>query len=297
MNCSYEVFYCLREEESMIDNASGAPEDEIIGVFCVLQKKADPDIVPHKTVRKMADIEEYIRKIDFYLPEMKRLLYDGVEIDYYPRRSLYAFNTPCGLCDYAGLCVYGSLEGYAIGYDATERRYAKPFVSPTETIRYETCPRQWAYYKTGIKSVYRAATAECGTCLHRGIFAYIMEGEDPVEVFREEWYRLENEKYLKYGQKERFKSLLDIGEKLMKKFPEKWESWGVEVISAEQKTSVEFDSFILKGKPDLKGRKDGRIIIWDWKFTAVNYNDIWTLICDQMTGYAALHLLQPAEVA
>ncbi len=280
-----------------MNDITGAPEEEVIGVFCVLQKKADPDIVPHKTLRRMQHVAEYIRKINFYLPDMKRLLYDGVEIDYYPRRSLYAFNTPCGLCDYAGLCVYGSLEGYAIGYDATERKYAKPYVSPTEIIRYETCPRQWAYYKTGITSVYRGAASECGTCQHKGIFAYIIEGKDPVEVFIEEWHKLENEKYLKYGQKDSFKSLLGIGEKLMKKFPEKWESWGMETISAEQKASVEFDDFILKGKPDFKGRKEGRIIIWDWKFTGVNYGDIWTLLSDQMTGYAALHLLQPVEVA
>jgi len=264
--------------------------------YCVFKKKPDPEIQLLKTQVSMADVEGYLQKIRFYLPQM-RPLFQGVEIEYFPRRTLYAFNTPCGMCDYAGLCINGRLEGYIIGYDATAKQYRKPIISPSEIIKYETCPRQWAYSKTGVDTPYRSAIPESGTVMNIAIDEFIVLGVDPEEVFDREWGPKAEDKRLRYNKTDTHASIGRIAKAALRKFVPMWDKWGLQDVVVQGKYMVEFDEFYLKGKPDLKARKDDDTLILDWKFSSSTYTDLWTRVSDQLTAYAALHLLQPAMAA
>lgn len=259
--------------------------------YCIIQKKKDPEIVSFQTQKNIEDAYEFIKKVNFYLPEIKKI-YDSTPAEYYPRRPLYAFNSPCDLCDYAALCIQGDTEQYSLGYDATEKKYRKPYVSPTEIIKYETCPRQWAYYKSGITTPVRSAATECGSSIHVGIYNYLLTGQDPVIAFRESWEEVALNPHIKYGQRDTHKSLEDIAIAGLKKFPKFWESWGLTVECLEKAHTVDAGDFILKVKPDAVASKDGKTVVIDWKFTAVAYNPLWVAISDQLTAAAAVILLQ-----
>ncbi len=192
--------------------------------------------------RSGQDVEEYIRKIRFYLPDMLRL-YENGDVDHYPRRTLYAFNSPCGLCEYRSLCIEGDLSGYIIGYSAIEAGHSKLFVSPSDVIKYETCPRQWAYYKSGVKSPFSSAASECGNCLHKGIEEYLLKGDDPVRVFEQEWMERKDAATITYNQKDTHQGLLEIGMKLMIQFPDKWRETGLEVCNVERTVRIDMGDF------------------------------------------------------
>ncbi len=262
----------------------------ISGAYWVLQKKSAPGIVFRETGRTIRDVEEYIRKIKFYLPDMSRL-YENGDVDYYPRRILYAFNSPCGLCEYRSLCIEGDLSGYIIGYSAIEAGHGKLFVSPSDVIKYETCPRQWAYYKSGVKSPFSSAASECGSCLHKGIEEFLLNGDDPVRVFEQEWMERKDAATITYNQKDTHQGLLEIGMKLMSQFPDKWRETGLEVCNVERTVRIDLGDFCLKGRPDIVATKDCNLYVIDWKFTAVSFSDDWVAKSDQMTAYAALLFL------
>jgi len=50
-----------------------------------------------KSVRTKEDIEEYKRKIDWFVEQSQS--------GYYPKRSLYAFNSPCTWCEFTETCL------------------------------------------------------------------------------------------------------------------------------------------------------------------------------------------------
>lgn len=58
--------------------------------------KAEEDVIWIESIRTAKDINEYVSKINHYIP-----LLDGL---YHPRRSLYAYNSPCTWCEFIDGC-------------------------------------------------------------------------------------------------------------------------------------------------------------------------------------------------
>ncbi len=50
------------------------------------------------------------KQVREYLEKVKRIA-DDMNNGYFPKRSMMAFNSPCGLCDFKGLCHRGITEG------------------------------------------------------------------------------------------------------------------------------------------------------------------------------------------
>lgn len=264
-------------------------ESPIKGYFVFLERKKSGDIFLSPVVEYKKEMgQEYLKKIRYYLPQMLPLLNKETTPEEYPRRPLYSFNSPCGMCDYALLCIYGDISGY----DFTEKKvYPKPYISPTALIQFDVCPRQWAYHAYGVKSTQRSAAIVLGEAVHGAIEAYLKMAKECEETFTQIWdaYR---EAALKYPQKADFLQYREIGVQLCRRFPAFWQHTsqriGVKEIEVEAQRRVRYDSFILSGKMDLLCSVDRGLTILDWKLTNRKYDDAWLLLSEQMTSYFLL---------
>lgn len=262
----------------------------IQGFYCILEKKKDGGIyLMPPVVSKEDKKEKLIKKIRFYIPQMMPLLKEEADPEAYPQTPLHSYNSPCGMCDYINLCHRGDLTG--LYYSERELRRT-PYVSPTEIIRFEICPRQWAYYKVGVKTSAGVATIEAGSAIHKSIEAFLRESKNPVAVFDEVWGAFKDTR-LQYNSKDSFESLLKTGQTVLGKFPAFWaqimSEHKITSYDIEIKGSRSFGDFTLNGVPDLVCRtEDSGKIIFDWKFTAKKYDERWVEMSDQMTGYFLL---------
>lgn len=260
------------------------------GFFVILERRIKGDI--HKTEPVFFDparAEEYLKKIRFYLPQMLPLIRGEVDAEYYPRKTMYSFNSPCGMCDYSKICLNNDLEGY---HFKERREYNPPFLSPTEIIKYETCPRQWAYLRSGIRAITQSALLVVGDSLHLAIETFLNYNHNCTEIFVAEWEKYK-EVELNYNKKESYKVLREIGIHLMRKFPLFWEQAKKELsiirYFTEIKTYRNYPDFNLNGKPDLVCfSKDGEKIVIDWKLSSKKYDRQWIHVSDQMTSYFLL---------
>ncbi|MBE0427687.1 MAG: PD-(D/E)XK nuclease family protein [Nitrospirae bacterium] len=260
------------------------------GFFVILGRKNKGDIYRTPLVIYRSERgEEFLSKIRFYLPQMLPLVRGEVEAEYYPRKTMYFFNSPCGMCDYGKLCLSGNLEGY---YFKERKEYNIPFFSPTEIIKYETCPRQWAFYRSGVRIVTQSASLIVGDILHTAIESYLNQNHDCSEVFVAEWEKYKDIR-LDYNKKENYKSLREIGIHLMKKFPLFWDQLKKELsitrYLTEIKTYRRYPDFNLNGKPDiLCFTSENKKIVIDWKLASKKYDDNWIQVSDQMLCYFLL---------
>ncbi len=259
------------------------------GHFVCLEKKRDGDIFPTvDVIYETARGEEYIRKIRYYLPQMLPLINGEAEAEEYPRKTLYSFNCPCGMCDFRLLCLHDDLTGLTYWEKKT---YRIPFLSPTELIKWETCPRQWAYDRSGLRSSLKAAKQEFGSVIHDAIEAHVKSRIAPSEVFVGKWdpYKDVN---LQYSSRENHGYLRLVGISLMEKFPGFWEAFrkekGIQSCETESKKSRMFDDFALNGRPDAVCRTKDDVIVLDWKVISQKYDESWVKVADQMTGYFLL---------
>lgn len=261
------------------------------GIFVILERKQGGGIIPSTPVKYEKERgEEYLEKIAFYLPQMLPLIEGRVYPEKYPRRTLYSFNSPCGMCDYMGLCFRGDMDGLTF----YERKvYPVPYLSPSEIITFEVCPRQWAYNRSGIRKKTTAASICLGDSLHQAIEAYLKVGKPPAAVFAEVWTQYQNEEMV-YPAKNTWKTFFEIGVKLADKFPAFWEEFseihGILSILSEGKNYRAFPElgFNLTGKPDLVAVTQSETIVVDWKLTTTKYPEEWCRVSDQMTAYFLL---------
>jgi len=273
------------------------------GYFVHIEEKLGGEIVksPPINYEPLRGIE-YINKIEFYLPQMLPMLEGEKEPEDYPRRTLYAFNCPCGMCDYAGLCLHGDIMGLTIDVELVGKATDKNaiFLSPTQLIRYETCPRQWAYYVAGYRTEISSAKLQFGDSIHSAIEAYIRLGEKPKESFLFFWGEYKDAS-LRYSRKDtNHEYFQKVGVSLMEKFPDFYTR---EIISELKISEIQAETLNAKRlnlskdyfgrpvylvcKPDLICKtNDGETIVIDWKVTtkkAFDWN--WLSVSDQMTGY------------
>jgi hypothetical protein len=260
------------------------------GVFVILERKNTGDIYRTPFVTYSPERgEEYLRKVRFYLPQMLPLIRGEVEAEHYPRKTMYSFNSPCGMCDYSSLCLSNELEDY---YFEKRKEYNIPFLSPTEIIRYETCPRQWAFYRSGVRTVVKSASLVAGDCLHAAIESHLNYNHDCSDVFIAEWEKNKNIN-LKYNKEENHKILGEIGTHLMKKFPVFWSQLKKELAIKRYLTEIreyrKFPDFNLNGKPDIIClTSNNEKIVIDWKLASKEYDEQWIQYSDQMTCYFLL---------
>lgn len=259
------------------------------GYFVCLEKKRDGEIFPTEVVEyDQKRGEEYLKKIRFYLPQMLPLINGEVQAEDYPGRTLYAFNCPCGMCDYRMLCLEDKLDGLTY---IEKKVYRIPYLSPTELIKWETCPRQWAYHRSGLSSALRAAKQEFGSVVHDAVEAHVRNRIAPPDVFVSKW-DAKKDLNLQYSSKENHGYLREVGISLMKKFPEFWKSFvkekGILSCSTETKKSRIFPGFALNGRPDIVCNTRNDITVIDWKVISKKYDESWVKVSDQMTGYFLL---------
>lgn len=262
--------------------------------YIFLEKKSTPEIKVFETIRGENNIREYLYKIKFYLPMMKLILDNKPEI--FPKKSLYIFNSPCTLCDYTSLCN----ETYEDNFNTVEVKKDKLFITPTDIIQFEMCPRAWGYKKEGIYPVKKKGIIEAGICLHHAIESFLIDQKDPVQVFQEKWNAF-NFNEIEFSKKDSPELIQEIATNLLKKFPEFWEKQNLEVLSIEERTYINFnDSVVFSGAWDLlcKEKNGKHEVIIDFKFSSPNGDDSvmkWLHNSDQVTGYALclLHKKDP----
>lgn len=271
------------------------------GYFVNLEEKASGEIVKSPPIKyEPVRVEEYFDKIEFYLPQMIPLLEGRAECEEYPRRTLYAFNSPCGMCDYASLCLQGDIMGLTLR-DEDKKSSDRIYLSPTQLLKYETCPRQWAYYVAGYRTELSSAKLHFGDSIHNAIEAYIRLGRDPKESYSIFWGEYKDAP-LSYSKKASYDYFKAIGEGLMEKFPKFFEQeivvgLNLSEIQAEALSSkCLYDNFMghpvyLTCKPDLVCiTHDGMRIIVDWKVTTKKgFDEDWLPVADQMTAYFLLN--------
>lgn len=259
-------------------------------MYIFLQKKSNPEIVNYSSKRESIHLLEYLEKIKFYLPLMNKFFYEKLNPEKFPKRSMYIFNSPCVMCDYISLCD----ETYNDEFTIYETTYEKPIITPTDLISFETCPRAWAYRKSGIYPVKKKATIEAGTCIHKAIELFLLENKNPVQVFQEEWDNTVQNYTMDFNKKESPELLKEIGSILMEKFPDYWKNLNFDVLSVEERISIDFGDFTFSGKWDLLCKdKDNNEVIIDFKFSTPHNEDTvvkWLNKSDQVTGYALLKL-------
>lgn len=266
----------------------------MVGYFINLEEKVGGEILKSPPVRyDIFRISEYINKIQFYLPQMLPLLEGQEEYESYPRRTLYAFNSPCGMCDYAGMCLNGDVMGVSI--KEKKEFYGSVYLSPTQIIRYETCPRQWAYYVSGYRTELSPAKLHFGSSVHNAIEAHIIMDSDPQEAFSYFWgeYKDAPLQYTKKGANHEYYQ--KIGQSLMERFPEFWKKEKAEMNISEVQAEVANTKRLfnyneypvhLTCKPDIVCKSEDTTIIIDWKVTTKKTHDeSWLSVSDQMTGY------------
>lgn len=84
----------------------GVPDVEKLGFFDLIKRKV-PTIEPITVGRRSEkELEAFVQKL-FWLG-------DDIKRKRFPRVSRHAYNSPCGACDFARLCVYGETEGLAM---------------------------------------------------------------------------------------------------------------------------------------------------------------------------------------
>jgi hypothetical protein len=262
--------------------------------YIFLEKKSTPEIKVFETIRGEKNIREYLYKIKFYLPMMKLILDNKPEI--FPKKSLYIFNSPCTLCDYTSLCN----ETYEDNFNTVEVKKDKLFITPTDIIQFEICPRAWGYKKEGIYPVKKKGIIEAGTCLHHAIESFLIDQKDPVQVFQEKWNAF-NFNEIEFRKKDSPELIQEIATNLLKKFPEFWEKQNLEVLSIEERTYINFNNWVVfSGAWDLlcKEKNGKHEVIIDFKFSSPNGDDSvmkWLHNSDQVTGYALclLHKKDP----
>jgi len=260
----------------------------IRGHFLCLEKQSGKIQISRPVFHTEDREVEYLKKIQFYLPQMTPLIKGKVLPEDYPRKTLYSFNSPCGLCEYRSLCHEGDMTGLSF-YE--RKPYDIPFISPTEIIQFEVCPRQWAYHRSGITPSVRYGKTEFGTAIHRAVEEYVDKEVPPVEVFLEVWGQVRES--VVFTEKESAQKYTELGMRLLKKFPQEWgkikESLGLVLPGiTEDKSWVFFKDlgFALTGKPDLQCRdtKDGLVVI-DYKVVSKGHQEWWPAVSDQMLAY------------
>ncbi len=87
-----------------------------LGFFEGLKRKREPKVLPlWVPARDEAQKQRFARKLQW----IDRQIQDGQ----FHRRTLGAFDSPCKMCDYQGLCTTGSMEGLTVS-DKRKRREA-----------------------------------------------------------------------------------------------------------------------------------------------------------------------------
>ena len=256
--------------------------------YVFFEKKSTPEIKVFETIRDEKMVREYLYEIKFYLPMMKLALNNTADI--FPKKSLYIFNSPCTLCDYTSLCS----ETYTDDFKTVKPKKDKLFISPTDIIQFEICPRAWGYKKDGIYSLKKRGIIEAGTCLHFAIESFLLEKKDPVKVFQEKWDTINFEE-LEFSKRESPELIKEIATILLEQFPNFWEKQNLEVLSMEEKTYIEFaNNVVFSGQWDLLCKEEnGDEIIIDFKFSSPNGEESiinWLHNSDQITGYALCYL-------
>lgn len=160
--------------------------------------------------------------------------------------------------------------------------------SASDILLFELCPRKWYLSKNGHKekkqllAFYRFSSA-----LHHACQIYLNELEDPILCFHDYWARYHDPYPLVYRNGETWDSLDVLGENLMRKFRNQFESQGIEVILVERKLSLRGNLWEYVGKPDVVGKRVNYVDI-DFKTTDTLIPQIWVKHSDQMTGFAML---------
>lgn len=94
----------------------GVPEVEKLGFFDLVKRKVPKLEAVTVDRRSDEDEEEFVEKLFWLGEDIKRKRF--------PRVSRHAFNSPCSMCDFARLCVYGETGGLVMPAEATRESTA-----------------------------------------------------------------------------------------------------------------------------------------------------------------------------
>lgn len=175
-------------------------------------KRSGVEIQIHPPVEIGCTVD-FLKKAKKYVPDMARLL-RGAEPEEFDTRTLYIHNSPCELCEYAALCYDGSTEGLICEYE--RENFDVLWLSPSHILKYEMCPRQWAYSYLGYRYKTKRASRHFGDAIHAAVYARFRDNGDPVETFVKHFDAQDLE--LEYTKREGHKVLLEKGKALMDRF-------------------------------------------------------------------------------
>lgn len=175
------------------------------------------------------------------------------------------------------------------------------YLSPSKVQCYETCPRSYYFkYEAKIPSEATSANLPFGTAVHNSIEQFLINGDDPVDVFVSEWTKACQEETLQFSSTWSDKDLLATGSRLLSLFPEKWEEWKFELVYGVDNKPLTECMFTAKLayqdiKVTFRGKIDvcvftpkGEIGVLDWKTPAQASTTIFAERADQHTAYQML---------
>lgn len=93
----------------------GIDQVDRLGYMELLKKKipktsrgTGPEVLPPATGPRRPEkaVQAFIKKVDWFTQDIRA--------GRFPKRARMAYNTPCTLCDYKGLCLHGETEGLVI---------------------------------------------------------------------------------------------------------------------------------------------------------------------------------------
>lgn len=174
-------------------------------------------------------------------------------------------------------------------------------LSPSAIQAYETCPRMYYFkYVAKIPVETTSANLPFGTAIHTGIEQYLLNGDDPVDVFEAEWKKANEKQAIQFSSQWSQEELNATGVRLMTLFPEHWNNWGYQVIYGEDGNPLIERMFSITLKHgDLevtfRGKIDigvflptGESGILDWKSPAQASTIVFAERADQHTAYQML---------
>jgi len=175
------------------------------------------------------------------------------------------------------------------------------YLSYSSDSTYQTCPRQYKFAKIDrLTCIQESMATMFGKVVHTAIHLYLKAQFDGATFtaplfFEQEFLRRASETNLRLPANWSIKDFIDCGKLMLERFDEFWKKDEYEVVLDAKGQPILEREFKI-GLPDnieytaiidaiLRRKRDGWIIVCDWKTPAQASFEGFALLSEQLTGY------------
>jgi RecB family exonuclease len=168
------------------------------------------------------------------------------------------------------------------------QRNLLPHLSFTRIDRYLECPEQYRlYYLEGLRPKEPSANLAFGQAIHQSLaFLFATQG-DPVAFFTKIWGEVEHAP-IRYSGRATWNGLWLTGQALLKKFVDEELPRLGTVMASERSFELSIPNVDVPfiGVIDLVARRDGKLMLADFKTSSSSYASHEVGLSDQLTAYS-----------